>query len=255
MKTLIVFLILSVTAWAQNSQRVISLSPALTEIVFFTGNGKKLIADTRYCTVPKEAEKKEKIGGIINPNLEKIVSLHPDLVLAMNGNPKSTIETIKKFKIPVMTFKITTIQDIADAIVKIGNTLSNNGEEKAKTFIKSYKEEEKKLSQCIKGKKVLVIFSVNPIYTAGNQTFLGEIIKDAGAVNIAGNGTYKTISPEFIFKHKPDIIILISTNNDNPIFKHLQAKSIRINGKYILKPGPYIIKGIEELEEKVCQKN
>ncbi|WP_456397774.1 ABC transporter substrate-binding protein [Desulfurobacterium sp.] len=253
MRTLLIFLLFSVTVWAQNFHKVISLSPALTEIIFFTGNGKKLIADTRYCTVPKEAEKKEKIGGIINPNVEKIVSLHPDLVLAMNGNPQSTIKTIKKFKIPVITFKITTVQDIANAIIKIGNILSNNGEEKARTFLRSYKEKEKKLSQCIKDKKVLVIFSVNPIYTAGSQTFLGEIIKDAGAVNVAGNGTYKTISPEFILKHKPDIIILISTNSVNPIFKHLQAKSIHISGEYLLKPGPYIVKGIEELEEKICQ--
>ncbi|WP_456465166.1 ABC transporter substrate-binding protein [Desulfurobacterium sp.] len=256
MKTLLIILFLTLTASAQTFTRVISLSPAITEIVYFTGNGEKLIADTRYCTIPEEAKKKEKIGGIINPDIEKIISLRPDLVIGMNGNPKFIIETLKKFDITVITFKIEKIEDIAKAIKEIGDTLSNNGNKKAKEFLKNYKQAEKKLSHCIKGKRILIIFSTNPIYTAGNQTFLGEIIEDAKAINIAGNGRYKTISPEFILKHKPDLTIFISmTKNNNSLLNFLKTKTIHISGKYLLKPGPYIIKGIKELEEKICQEN
>ncbi|WP_457567254.1 helical backbone metal receptor [Desulfurobacterium sp.] len=250
-----VLLIAAASALAAPYQRVVSLSPAITEIIFYTGNGKKLIADTQYCTVPEEAKKKEKIGGIINPNVEKIISMHPDLVIGMNGNPESILRTLKKFGIKVKTFKIEQIEDIAAAIRETGNLLGKNGNSKAQSFLKSYRTVEKALQKCIMGKRVLLIFSVNPFYTTGNQTFLGEIIKDAGAINVAGNGKYRTISPESIIRKKPDIIIFVNPGKtpENSILELSGARIISVNGKYLLKPGPYIIKGIKELEEKACQ--
>ncbi|SNR68333.1 helical backbone metal receptor [Desulfurobacterium atlanticum] len=252
---LIFFLFFLIKNSSAEIKKVISLSPATTEIIFFTESGDKLIADTIYCTIPEKAKEKEKIGGIINPNVEKIVSLKPDIVVGTSLTPKQVISLIKKFKIPVKIFTIETVKDIENATISIGNLLGKDGKKYGKKFYKSYTEEIRKLKTCFKGKKTLIIFSTNPIYTAGNSTYLGEIIKDAGGINLAGNGKYKIVSPEYIISKKPDFIIFTSMiNGREKLFKNFQIKTIKIKSDYLLKPGPYIIEGIKELRKAVCEK-
>ncbi len=237
--------------------KIISLSPATTEVIFYINAENHLIANTIYCTVPEKAKKIEKIGGIINPNIEKIISLKPDIVIGSKLTPKQVVSILKKFNIPVKIYRIETIQDIEKAIISIGDITEKNGDKYAAKFRKKYLNEIEKLKPCLKGKRTLIIFSDNPIYTAGNSTFLGEIIKDAGGINIAGSGKYKTVSAEYVIAQKPDFIIYTAMEkhpNKNIIFKDFGIKTVYVNSTYLLKPGPYIIEGIRELRETVCGK-
>ena len=81
--------------------RIISLAPNLTEILFELGLGDQIVGVTNYCTYPPEALEKEKVGGFINPNLEKIVSLEPDLVVSEHWPSSKTVPRLREFGLQV----------------------------------------------------------------------------------------------------------------------------------------------------------
>ncbi len=253
-KILVLSSILFIQTALPSPKKVVSISPAITEIIFYTGNEKYMIGNTIYCTIPKEAKKIPKIGGIINPNIEKIVALKPEMIITTTITPNNKTKLMEKLGISVKTYQIETIEDIEKVTESVANIFERREKKFGEKFRKSYKKTIKKLSKCLKGKKTLIVFSSNPIYTAGNSTFLGEIINDAEGINIAGNGKYKTISAEYLLSRNPDFVILATMEGKatGKLFKELGIKVIKVNSTYLLKPGPYIIKGIKQLRKAVC---
>ena len=129
---LVVFLIFGLTRVFSQTvpQRIISLSPNLTEMIYDLGAKDRLVGDTDYCQFPAEAKKKEKIGGWINPNFEKIVSLKPDLVVALKFHDKA-VNTLKKLNIPVVVFNCDSVKYILETYTQLGKLLGR--EKRAKT--------------------------------------------------------------------------------------------------------------------------
>jgi iron complex transport system substrate-binding protein len=213
---LVVFLIFGLTRVFSQTvpQRIISLSPNLTEMIYDLGAQDRLVGDTDYCQFPAEAKKKEKIGGWINPNFEKIVSLKPDLVVALKFHDKA-VNTLKKLNIPVVVFNCDSVKDILETYTQLGKLLGR--EKRAKTAQQELEKRLEAVKQKGKGKKPLsVLFVVgrtpgtlNQIYAVGPQTFVDELIQMAGGVNVLHDAKtgYPLVSKEELIQRNPDVII------------------------------------------------
>ncbi len=195
-------------------QRVISMAPNLTEIVYDIGAQDLLVGVTDFCKFPPEAQKKEKIGGWYNPNYEKILSLKPDLVLALKFNGKP-VEDLKKLKVPVLVEDCQTVEDVLAAYDRIGKAL---GREKAA------KRAEERLARKLagiranpsQGRPVSILFVVDrtpgvldQIYGVGPQNFVDAMIRWTGGVNILSDAPvpYPLVSKEELLKRDPEVIV------------------------------------------------
>ncbi|MCK4431988.1 MAG: ABC transporter substrate-binding protein, partial [Candidatus Aminicenantes bacterium] len=102
-------------------KRIISLAPNITEILFALGLGEKVVGVTRYCDYPREAKQKEKIGGMTNPSLEKIIALNPDLIVGFQGNTLRILERLRSLHLPVFAIEMgKTIESVFLIINTIG---------------------------------------------------------------------------------------------------------------------------------------
>lgn len=262
-------------------QRIISLAPSLTEILFALGLEKKIVGVTSFCNYPAKAKKKEKVGSYSNPNLEKIISLRPDLVLATQGNPLSLIKRLEKLKITTFAVDpqgvgevIKTIKKIAriTSAVRKGRELTNKMEEKLKRIVSRTKGRSEKWE--VRSKKaedrrqndrpeVFLMLWDNPLISVGSKTLLHNLVTLAGGRNVAAGSPsdYPIYNIERLLKQNPDVLILIGMGKDwqyklkqikkNKILKELKAvkknKIYLINPDLVNRPGPRIIKGLEEM--------
>jgi len=195
-------------------RRIISLSPNLTEVIYDIGAQDLLVGDTDFCKFPPEARKKEKIGGWINPNFEKIVSLKPDLVLTLKFHVK-IIATLKKLKIPVLVVDCDTVDEILGSYDHLGRVLGC--EKRAKTAQKALKKRLMKIQEKVKGKKpVSVLFvigrtpgTLEQIYGVGKKNFVNELIHLAGGINVMEDAMtdYPLVSKEQLIQRDPDVIV------------------------------------------------
>jgi iron complex transport system substrate-binding protein len=195
-------------------QRVISLSPNLTEMIYDMGAQDQLVGDTDYCKFPPDAEKKEKIGGWVNPNFEKMVSLKPDMVIALKFHDKS-VNTLRKLKIPVVVLNCDSVEDILATYTQLGKLLGH--EKQAEIARKALMKRLAVIQQKAKGKKPLsVLFvvgrtpgTIDQVYGVGGKNFINELIQMAGGVNVMANAMtgYPLVSKEELIKSDPDVIV------------------------------------------------
>lgn len=195
-------------------KRIISLSPNLTEVVYDMGAQDLLVGDTDFCKFPPDARKKEKIGGWINPNFEKIVSLKPDLVLALKFHVK-VIETLKKLKIPVLIVDCDSVKEILGSYDRLGRVLGRETQAQA-----AKKALQKRLlrvkARAKKGKPVSILFvigrtpgTLEQIYGIGKGNFVNELIHLAGGANVMEDAMtdYPLVSKEQLIQRDPDVIV------------------------------------------------
>ncbi|HIB43343.1 MAG TPA: hypothetical protein EYO37_05135, partial [Nitrospina sp.] len=203
------------------SQRVISTSPAITEILFEIGAGDRVVGVTDYCNYPKNACRLPSIGGPLNPNTEKWIALKPDLIILQDDSVVLN-KHAKVFKIPTLEVSVnnlenilTSIQVIADAmqIPKAGKQLVD----KITTQIDNYRTSIGKT----KARHVLMLLSdtndpSRDLYAVGRNTFLNELLSIAGGENILPDtmATYPKISKEFIIAKSPEIIIEVGPKSN-----------------------------------------
>jgi len=241
-------------------QRVISMSPNFTEIVYDIGAQDQLIGVTNFCKFPPEAQKKEKIGGFLNPSFEKIVSLKPDLALLVPSYGR-TIENFKKLNIPVLVQDNSTIQDVLDTYDVLGQRLGH--EAQARTAKKKLEDRLDAVRQKAGARQpVSILFVVGhtigglqQIYAAGNDSFVGEIIALAGGENILA-GTkiaFPLVSKEQLIKRDPEVIVDSMPSDEatgDTIEKAKVAwgqlpslRAVRNHHVYFLKQDEYLIPG------------
>jgi len=196
-----------------NPSRIISLAPHLTEILFDLGLDERIVGVTRYSNYPEAAKKKTRIGSYVKLNLEKIVSLSPDLVIATaDGNPKVVVERLTSLDIPVFVINTKGISDIYTNIISIGE-VTGRPKEGRRVFI-ALKERIKGITDLIKGlpkRKVFFQLGANPLYTASAGTFSDDLITLAGGINIAGEEKirYPVYSMEEVLKRNPEVIFSV----------------------------------------------
>jgi len=199
---------------AENSspQRIISLAPALTEELYLLGVEDRLIANTTYCKRPPAADKKEKIGTGMKINLERIIYLKPDLVLAKAYSNQKQIKKLRSLGIRVKVFPdIKNFFGICEEFIDLGKIVGK--ENKAKQIVRRAKLKVSSIQQRIKGllkPKVLVQIGAKPLWVATKGSFINDFIKLAGGANIGPSGKSGLYSREKVLEQNPDVIIIVT---------------------------------------------
>lgn len=242
-------------------QRIVSLVPSVTEILFKLGLEQHIVAATDFCTFPKAALKLPKVGGYADPSLESILLHQPDLVIAAaDMNRPALIRRLELMQIPVYVVHPQTVEATLATIANIGE-ITGAGEQ-GQQLADSIKLRIEKIQQqvsALKPKTTLECVMLQPLTVAGPDTFIADIIDIVGGLNVVPKGPsrYPTWNTEALLTVDPEFII-VSTYPGQPTPKHffdhwpqLQAvrnqKIIEINADWIHRPGPRVILGIEAL--------
>ena len=253
----------------EKPERIISLAPANTEILFALGLEENVIGVTEYCNYPSETEDKEKIGSYTTPNIEKIVNLNPDLVLAAYGNPTGTVEALKRFNLTVVGLNARNLDEIVYNLRLVGEITGRSANasvlvadmvqriEVIDERMCNLKDEERP--------KILHIIWHDPIWVAGRGTFEAELIKRSGGVNIAPVEGYRALSLEKLIELNPDVIITPSGSGmgctltnfcyeyimGEPRLRTIEAVRTKrvyvINADIVCRAGPRIVDALEEM--------
>ncbi len=197
----------------QEPQRIISTAPSNTEILFALGLQKKIVGITNYCNFPEETKNIEKIGEMTPLNLEKIISLYPDLILAYPGLQLKEIQRLRELGLSVIALDPLTLEDTFKSVKMIANICGIS--EKGSLLVDNLTQR----VNIIKSKVLKIPISVRPkifvgstfetIFTPGAGTLFHELITLAGGENIAADLSFwKKVSPEFVAQAEPDIIIV-----------------------------------------------
>ena len=240
-------------------QRIVSLAPSNTEILFALGLGDKVVGVSDYCDYPPEALEKEKVMGYSTPNIEKIVALNPDLVLAGYGNPIDVIYTLEGLGLTVFGIKTTDLDDLLNDIRRIGEITDKELEAQALTSeIESRIQAVTNLTEELEQRpKVFYIVwgdESSALWTAGSGTFIHELIEKAGGVNICQNITgYSTISIEDVVARNPEVIITSELSydwaiNSTDLAATNASQTDRIftcDDNLVQRPGPRLVEGLE----------
>jgi iron complex transport system substrate-binding protein len=237
-------------------QGIISLAPSNTEILFALGLGDRVVGVTDYCDYPPEALNKTKVGGYATPDIEKIVALNSDLILVAYGTPMDVINTMVGLGLTVFGIKTTDLADLINDIRRIGEITDKEIEAQALTSemeskIQGVNNQTEELEQ---RPSVFYIVWHDPLWTAGSETFIHELIEKGGGVNICQNITgYTTISIEEVVARDPEIIITSEWSYDWALnATELASTNASQTGRIytcddnlVQRPGPRLVEGLE----------
>lgn len=244
-------------------QRIVSLAPATTEVLFALGLGDRIVGVTSFCDYPEEARGKPKVGGMSNPSLEAVVSLKPDIVvLSVDGNPREFEERLRSMKIKTYVFYSKRILELPKGIRDMGLALGAKEKAEALAADMEYRINKLRLSRDSSLKrKVLFIIWPEPLMVAGPGSITDDALQILGADNIAGKAasSYPKYSIEEVIRRAPDIIFIGKGRNSmndvsEGLLRRLKSTPAARNKKvfyvsdYLYRLGPRTLRGIEELE-------
>ena len=252
--------------------RIICLSPGLTETAFALGLGDRVVGVTRYCLYPPEAQERPNIGGFLDPNYEAIVALRPDVVL-VTPYQEELAQDLQRLGVTICTVTQDSLEDILESYAQIGALC--DCQEEATALADTLKSCLARVAENTTDKKrprVLMTTgrdvrsgTLNEVYAVGRGTFLDELITLLGGENIAPGNLleYPSLSPEGILRLDPDILIeLVADQEYNkeleatalaawhtlPNFRAAQENRIHVLfGNYLTIPGPRVVLTLEAL--------
>jgi iron complex transport system substrate-binding protein len=250
-------------------KRIVSLGPNITEILFAIGLDKEIVGVTLFSDYPEGAKEKAVVGSYVNVNLERLISLSPDLVISTSdGNPKGSIERLFSMGIPVFVIAPPrNIGDINSAIRSIGRITGREGEaEKLVDAMEGRIEEVVARLEGATARPVFYQLGDNPLMTVGGGTFIDTLITMAGGRNIAGGVSlpYPRFSMEGVLSNAPEVIVISSMaekEGSKAVLKRWgqwqEIPAVRsgeihfINPDLIHRAGPRIVDGLEELARMI----
>jgi iron complex transport system substrate-binding protein len=248
--------------------RIVSLAPNITEILFGLGLGDRIVGVTKHCNYPVEALTKTNVGSYIDLNIEKILSLNPDLVIATaDGNEKGSVERLMDFRIPVLITNPRNLDEVFETVKIIGRVTKQ--EPRAEIMVHALKQRADRVIQsCLPLSRPRVFLQINehPLITVGKDTFHNHLIKLAGGINISGNDTvkYPKYSLEQVLRSRPDILLITSMERgvlaerkkerwkqwgQIPAVK--QGRIHILNSDLLDRPSPRLVDGLEALARAI----
>ncbi|WP_305960628.1 ABC transporter substrate-binding protein [Bacillus safensis] len=252
----------------EQPKRIVSLIPSNTEVAYALGLGDKMVGRSDFDNYPKEVEKVEKIGGL-EFNVEKVISLKPDLVLAHASQmgSKEGFKQLEDAGIQVLTVNdATSFKDVYKSINMIGEAAgvkeaSTKLIDEMKTKLNDIKKQAEGISKD-KQKTVFVEVSGAPeIYTTGKNTFMDEMLSVIHAKNAAGDQTgWVQMTEESIIKRNPNVIVTIDGSSLADLkkrdgwnaMKAVKEKQVfQLNTDLASRPGPRLVEGVEALAKSV----
>jgi iron complex transport system substrate-binding protein len=248
-------------------KRIISLAPNITEILFALGLENRIIGVTRYCNHPEKARSKNQIGGMVDPDLEKIIALHPDLVIAFRGNPLRLIQRLRNLGMPVFVLESgTTLESVFTLIQKIGRVTQRDkaAQKLIDRLTRDSDDIKSRLSNVRKMPEVFINLHGRGLWTTGKHTFMNDMVREAKGINIAGEAPRAWFSynrEELIHKNPDHILILAKSETDFLDVKtwfaqEAHLESIRavqtgnmsyLNEDIATRPGPRIFEAFSQI--------
>jgi cobalamin transport system substrate-binding protein len=242
--------------------RVVSLAPNLTEIVFAVGGGDRLVGRTSYCDFPPEAKSVTEVGDTLHPSLERIISLKPQVVLISTASQLEVFtQQLQNQNIAVFVTDPHDVEGVFRSIEQVGEILGKK--EQAATLVQTLRRRTNAVEEAVKQKPPVRVFyqlSAEPLYTAGHDAFVTDLMRRAGAISVTADipGAWPKFSSESALAAKPDAIILPtggSMGSGNSTVTEalrqspavLQGRVYKINDDHLVRPGPRAIDGLEEM--------
>jgi iron complex transport system substrate-binding protein len=198
----------------QEPKRVVSLAPSITELVYALDMGGILKGAVQFSNYPAQAKKLPRVGSYDRPDVERIVRLEPDLVLAIrDGNPKQVIDRLEDMDIPVFTLDSNNLEEIMQSITALGRVLDNP--ERAEELVQEMRERlllvKSRTQEADNRPRVFFQADASPIIGAGGETFIDELIRLAGGENaISDKKRYPRLGWEDILRLNPDVAVIAS---------------------------------------------
>ena len=249
---------------AHPPQRIISIAPSVTEILFALDLGERIVGVSSYCNYPPEAKRKERVGGYINPSMEKIVALHPDLVIqTADGDLKTFVDRLASLGIPIYITNPRSVTEVMDSILGIGEVTSTS--KGAQNLVSSMGQKIQDIHRRVQGQpqpRVLHAMSVDPLISSGKGTFVHDLILLAGGKNVAetARGKHPQLSMEEVMARDPEVILLSAMLSSDSLqeqkkwwqrWREISAvrsgRIYAVEADLILRPSPRIVKGLKEV--------
>lgn len=243
-------------------QTIVSVSPALTEIIYALGAEDKLVGRTDYCDYPEEVLDIESVGAIDNPDVELIASLEPDVVLASSIFSEESYNAITELGIPVVIVRDeTSLEGMFDVIADVADVIGCHDDGVALVEELSAELDEIRANAPETDVTVYYCMSYGEYgdYTAGGDTFIGDIIESAGAINIADDVSGWSYSAEALVEADPDYIIIdewsydgfIATEPYSSLTAVQEGNIIVIDSNLLNRQGPRNLEAVELIQEAI----
>jgi iron complex transport system substrate-binding protein len=244
-------------------QRLVSLAPSITETLYALGLGDRLVGDTDYCDYPPQAKLKPHVGNVLNPSLEKIVALKPDLVLGIaEANRRQTADQLQRLGIPLYGLTDHTLDDTLRSIADLGRALDCNVAATAleQNLRRRVAEVERRVAGEARPKVLFVVWH-QPLTTAGPHTFISDVIHRAGGVSISDDlkSEWPGLTLEAALDRDPDVILFPSHVELSPPldeikrlpgwreFRAVKQNRLYVVSESIIHPSPRLIDALEQV--------
>jgi iron complex transport system substrate-binding protein len=248
-------------------RRVVSLSPNLTESLYALGMDDLLVGDTDYCDYPPAAMKKHKVGGAVNPSLEEIASLKPDLVLVTKLNRLDTVQELERLGIAAYATDPHTVDDIRSSLRRLADILGNPAAGEA--LDRELLQQETSLRQRLRNAapiRVLFVVWTDPLISVGRHTFIADALVHAGAVSVVESSQdWPQMSLEEIVRLQPEYLVFASGHSEavsrdvealarRPGWEQLEAVKHRrfaVISDAVNRPAPRLFTAVEDLARQL----
>jgi len=250
--------------------RIVSLAPSLTETLYALGVQDRLVGDTDFCDYPPDAQKKTKVGGAINPNLEEIAALHPDLVLATKEiNRPDTVRALDNLGIPVYgtDAHTRTVDDILSTTQKLADLLGvpEAGKSLTAELHARLTALHSKL-EALPPSRVLFIVWTHPLISVGKNTFIADALRKADAASVVdATQDWPQMNLEEVVRLQPDYLVFAASHAESasrdfeslaslPSWQLLDAvrnRRFAVISDAVNRPAPRIVSAIEDLARQL----
>jgi iron complex transport system substrate-binding protein len=253
---------------AARPQRIVSASPAVTEILFGLGASRRVVAVTNQCNYPSEADRLPRIGGFWTPSAERALGARPDLVIGSRGNPPDFIAALRRSGVPVVTVDPNTLDDIFGTIRQVAQMIGDSlsGEDLVGVMNARLQAISQRIGDVPERERptAFLVLQVAPVWTAGAGTFQHDAIRAAGGRNIAGDlDGFKAYSTESLLANDPDFLLLSTMDGDpermkremlaSSAFRQLSAVKNRrlvvLEADPLMRAGPRIVDAVEAMAQ------
>ena len=248
-------------------RRVVSLSPNMTESLFALGMDDLLVGDTDYCDYPEAATGKHRVGGIVNPSLEEIASLKPDLVLVTKLNRLETVQALERLGIASYSGDPRSLDEIRSSVHRLAEVLGNPAAGQALDDELRKKEVDlQRRLQNVPAKRVLFVVWTDPLISTGKGTFIADALKHAGAISVVESSQdWPQISLEEMVRLQPEFLVFASGHSEavnrdvdalakRPGWDALEAvkhKKIAVISDAVNRPAPRLFSAVDDLARQL----
>ncbi len=236
---------------AREIKRIVSLAPNITEMMFFAGAQQRLVGTDDFSDYPPAAKTLPKVGGT-QPNIEKIIALKPDLVLASTSSrPPGLESSLGAADIPLVWIRTDRLPDVPRALGEVSQLA---GVRSVATLVKVGISEQRRVRA--HPPRVLFVVWTDPIYVAGHDTFVGDLLELCGAVNAADVKGWPQYSLESLVAHPPDVMLYPNVSVKPEAVQQLLARApgvrertriVPVEENVFVRPGPRVVEAARQL--------